>query len=148
MDLIQTWYDDRYYCTLHFVSSLTELDLNSRSPELVNYLKKFSIGLNGLGILLGLAGAMNFITTLLYPFNIQGRIPLHSDMYRQKCELQNVVLFQYLAEKFCLDEASCYFSPCNEIYSCLTEGCTSEPVGMHDRDKTSNGVNRFSSRYR
>ena len=31
MELIQTWHDDRYYCTLHFDTSLTYLELDSRS---------------------------------------------------------------------------------------------------------------------
>ena len=33
MDLIQTWYDNRYYCTLNFDTSLIGLDLDSRSQE-------------------------------------------------------------------------------------------------------------------
>ena len=33
MDLIQTWYDDRYYCTLHFDTSVTDHDLDSRLQE-------------------------------------------------------------------------------------------------------------------
>ena len=33
MDLIQTWSDDRYYCTLHLGTSLIDLDLDSRSQE-------------------------------------------------------------------------------------------------------------------
>ena len=32
-DLIQTWYDDRYFCTLHFDTSLTDHDLDSRSQR-------------------------------------------------------------------------------------------------------------------
>ena len=33
INLAQTWYDDRYYCTLRFDTSLSDLDLNSRSQE-------------------------------------------------------------------------------------------------------------------
>ena len=33
MDYIQTWCDDRYYCSLHFDTSLIDLDLDSRSQE-------------------------------------------------------------------------------------------------------------------
>ena len=47
-------YDDRYYCTLHFDTSLINHDLDSRSRycEKANtYLTKFSIGLN-VGLLL------------------------------------------------------------------------------------------------
>ena len=33
MDLIRTWYDDRYFCTLHFDTSLIYLDVESRSHE-------------------------------------------------------------------------------------------------------------------
>ena len=33
MDLIQTWYDDRYYCVLRLDSSLIDLDFDSRSQE-------------------------------------------------------------------------------------------------------------------
>ena len=33
IDLIQTWYSNRYYCTLHFDTSLIGLDLYSRSLE-------------------------------------------------------------------------------------------------------------------
>ena len=33
IDLIQTWYDNRYNCTLHFYTSLTDPDLESRSQE-------------------------------------------------------------------------------------------------------------------
>ena len=33
MDLIQTWYDDGYYCTLHFDTSLIDLYFDSRSQE-------------------------------------------------------------------------------------------------------------------
>ena len=33
ISFIQTWYDDRYYCTLHFDTSLTDLGLGSRSQE-------------------------------------------------------------------------------------------------------------------
>ena len=33
MDLIQTRYDNRYYCTLHFNTSLIDLNVDSRSQE-------------------------------------------------------------------------------------------------------------------
>ena len=33
MDLIQSWYDDRYSCTLHFDTSLIDLDFDSTSQE-------------------------------------------------------------------------------------------------------------------
>ena len=33
MDLIQTEYDDRYYCTLHFDTGLIDLDFDSWSQE-------------------------------------------------------------------------------------------------------------------
>ena len=33
MDLIQTWYDDRCYCTLHFDTSLVDLNLDSVSQK-------------------------------------------------------------------------------------------------------------------
>ena len=32
-DLVQTWYDDRYYWALHFSTCLTDLDFVSRSQE-------------------------------------------------------------------------------------------------------------------
>ena len=33
IDLIQTWYDDRHYCTLYFDTSLIHLDLDSRVQQ-------------------------------------------------------------------------------------------------------------------
>ena len=33
MDLIQTWFDGRYYCTLHFDTSVIDLDLDSRTEQ-------------------------------------------------------------------------------------------------------------------
>ena len=33
ISFIQTWYDDRYYCTLYFDISLIDVDLDSRSQE-------------------------------------------------------------------------------------------------------------------
>ena len=33
MDLIHIWYDDRYFCTLHFDTSRFDFDLDSRLQE-------------------------------------------------------------------------------------------------------------------
>ena len=33
MDVIQTWENDRYYCTLHFDTSLLDPDFDSRLQE-------------------------------------------------------------------------------------------------------------------
>ena len=54
MDLIEIWYDDTYYCTLHFETSLIDLDPDSWSQECkkaktsVPIISQFSINLNGL----------------------------------------------------------------------------------------------------
>ena len=70
MDLIQTQYDDRYYCTLHFDTSLIDLylDLDSRSQDcekannfFTNYLKSVQSIWMEFSVLLRLVGVMNLI---------------------------------------------------------------------------------------
>ena len=76
MDLIQTWSDDRYYCTLHFDASLIDrgLDSSSQEFETANILAPVTSQME-FGILLSLVGSINLILILFRLFNIQGREP-------------------------------------------------------------------------
>ena len=78
--LIQSWYYDRYYCTVHFDISLVDLDLVSRSQECEKATtsariisESFQLIWMVFGILLRLFSVMNIILFLFRPFNIQGR---------------------------------------------------------------------------
>ena len=82
MDLIKTWYDDRYYSTLHFDTNLIELDLDSMSQECKKSETCMSVVSESFqsicmeyGILLRLVGVMSFILILSEPLNIQRREP-------------------------------------------------------------------------
>ena len=68
VDLIETWYHNRYYCTLHFDNSLIDLDIDSRPQKC----KKANTSLQIIkqmlnqfewnsGILLTLVGVINLI---------------------------------------------------------------------------------------
>ena len=102
MDLIQTWYDDRYYCTLHFDSSLIDLDHDSRSqgyekakPSAPIVSQSFLLIWMEISILLRLIAVMNFLLILTCPFNIQEREPyLHDFVTKKKLQtdfFQNLV---------------------------------------------------------
>ena len=96
MDLIQTLYDDECYCTVHFDTSLIELDLDSRSQECkktkqnetkkvcANYLTKFSLDLNGIWSTRETCWCDELHIHLFCPFGIQGREP-HIMISLQKC---------------------------------------------------------------
>ena len=80
MDFIQTLYDERYYCTVHFDVSLNDLDLDSRSQECEKaekYVPIICLSLQLIwvecGVLLKLVGAMNLVLIVSCPFSIQGR---------------------------------------------------------------------------
>ena len=82
MDLIKTWYDDRYYSTLHFDANLIQLDLDSRSQECKKSKTCVSVISESFqsicmeyGILLRLVGVMSFILILSEPLNVQRREP-------------------------------------------------------------------------
>ena len=79
---IQTWNDDRYYCTLHVVASLTEVDSESRSQacekaktSMPVISQSFHLIWMECGILLRCFGVMNLVLILSHLFNIQGREP-------------------------------------------------------------------------
>ena len=80
--MIQIWCDDRYYCTLHFDTSLFDLDLHSRSQECENEITSAPIASQTFQsiwmefcIRLRLVGVVNLILSLSRPFNFQGREP-------------------------------------------------------------------------
>ena len=86
MDLIYTWSDNGYYCTLHFDTSLLDLDFDSRSQEWEKaktsvQITSQSFQLIGMecGTLLKLVDVMNLIFILSRPFSIQGRESYLSD---------------------------------------------------------------------
>ena len=77
MDLIQTWYDDRYYCPLDFDTSLIDRSLYSRSQDweksknfCANYLTIFNRFEWNFGTLLRHDSVINFILILSCPFSI------------------------------------------------------------------------------
>ena len=77
----QTWYDDRYCCTLHFDTSRGSV----RSKNFcANYLTKFSIDLNGNWLTLRLVGVINSFCFFYSVFKGENPtyIGLYSDMYR------------------------------------------------------------------
>ena len=77
LSLIQTWYNYRFYCTLHFVTSLIDVDLHSRSQECEKaktsapvISQSFQSFWMEFGILWRLVGVRSLIFSL---FSIQGR---------------------------------------------------------------------------
>ena len=91
MDLIQTWFDDNYYCTLHFDTSLLDLDLASRSQvckKAKTSLPIISQGFQPIYVefcpLLRLNCVMNLILFLSYPLNIRGRDAYLYDFAKKK----------------------------------------------------------------
>ena len=86
ISLIQTWCGDRHYCILHCDTSLTDLDLDSKSRvgESKNFCGNYQSIWVEFGILLRLVGVMNCMLILFCLFSIQGREPYWCDSVKKK----------------------------------------------------------------
>ena len=96
MDLIQSWYDDKYYCTLHFDTSLTLVILWSQECEIAEcsapiISQSFQSIWMECGILLRFVSVINLIFISSCPFVVHGREPyLYYFVWKQNL---NVGLF-------------------------------------------------------
>ena len=89
-----TWYDDGYYCTLHFDISPIDLDLYLRSQEcekaktsvpIISHSQSFQPVWMEFGVLFSLAGVMNLIPILLVYSIFKGENPTYIILLPKKC---------------------------------------------------------------
>ena len=87
INLILTLYDDRYYCILHFDTSLIDLSLDSRSQECEKaktcapiISQSFQSTWMEFSLLLRLVGVMNLILVFSWPFN-KGENPTYMILF-------------------------------------------------------------------
>ena len=90
IDLIQTWFDYMYYCTLYLDTNLTDLDLASRLQEcekaktdVPNISQSFQWIWMEFGILFRIVSEMNVIFIRSRLFHIQWREPYSGDFVKQ-----------------------------------------------------------------
>ena len=87
--MVQNWFDDRYYWSLHSDTSLTDLDSRSQECEKAKtsapiISQSFQIIWMKFGLLLRFVHLMNFMLTLFWPFSIQWRVPSLCDFVFKK----------------------------------------------------------------